>query len=305
MKLIQISALLFTISCSGLVAQETTPNVATQQNFVGTVDNVVHISSIASRMDEITPATSIKGEANDKRSLGNTVIIGKDKQTEDDYFVRNRHKDEQSIDVRSTILAFDAYSSSSQPSDPAMAVGPNHVITVFNTGFAIYDKSGNVLLSPTSPNPAIFPSAGCCDLTASYDAAADRWVLSFLGGGVQVAVSDGPDPLTSGWYIYTIGGINDYQKLSIWSDGYYMTDNTGAANKVWAMERAEMLLGNPAAQIIGFDLPGIVTNGFYSPQFFVLVMLVSQRLVVPLSFTCKMMHGVELPQIILKYGLLM
>ncbi|NRA12906.1 MAG: T9SS type A sorting domain-containing protein, partial [Crocinitomicaceae bacterium] len=54
---------------------------------------------------------------------------------------------------------------------------------------------------------------------------------------------------------------------SIWSDGYYMTDNTGGANKVWAMERTQMLAGNAGAQILGFDLPGIVTSGFYSPQF--------------------------------------
>lgn len=265
MKLIQISALLFTISCTGLVAQETTPNVTTKANFVGQVDGVVHISSIASRMSELTPAIIVKGEVQDKRSQGNTVIIGKDKQTEDDYFVRNRHDAEQSIDVRSTLLSFDAYASGSSPSDPAMAVGPNHILSVFNTGFAIHDKSGNVLVNPTAPNPAIFPSGGCCDLTAAYDNVADRWVLSFLGNGAQIAVSDGPNPVTSGWYVYTINQINDYQKLSIWSDGYYMTDNAGTT-KLWALERDEMLLGNAGAQILGFSLPGIVTSGFSSPQ---------------------------------------
>ena len=65
--------------------------------------------------------------------------------------------------------------------------------------------------------------------------------ITFLGGGAQVAVSDGPDPINDGWYNYNIGAISDYQKLSVWSDGYYMTDNTGSSNKVWAMERAAML----------------------------------------------------------------
>lgn len=265
MKLIQISALLFTFSCAGLVAQETSPNVPTQANYVGKFDGVVHISSIASRMNELTPPRVKQGEMQDKRSEGNTVIVGKDKQTEDDYFVRNRHDAEGSVDVRSTILWYDAYASNSGPTDPAIAVGPNHVITVFNTGFIIHDKTGNVLVGPSAPNPAIFPSGGCCDLTAAYDNVADRWVLSFLGGGAQIAVSDGPDPVNDGWYVYNVGSINDYQKLSIWSDGYYMTDNAGAT-KLYALERDEMLLGNAGAQILGFSLPGIVTSGFNSAQ---------------------------------------
>ncbi|MBK8492003.1 MAG: fibronectin type III domain-containing protein [Saprospirales bacterium] len=165
-------------------------------------------------------------------------------------------------------LVFDAYASGSQPTDPSLAVGPNHVMVVYNTGFTIYDKSGNMLLGQTSPNPAIFPTGGCCDLTVSYDNAADRWVLTFLGTGAQIAVSDGPNPLTSGWYIYTISAIQDYQKLSVWSDGYYITENTSGSNKVWALERSAMLVGSPTAKIVGFNLPGIATSGFYSPQVF-------------------------------------
>ena len=249
-----------------LSAQETTPNVPTQAHYSGTIDNVVIVPSIASRLNEL-PAPEKMGEAKDKRSLGNTVVIGKDPQTEDDYFVTHKNSQEQSKRVRSTILSFDAYTSSSQPTDPAIAVGPNHVFVVFNTGFSIYDKSGNLLAGPLNPNPSIFPSSGCCDLTASYDVAADRWVITFLGSGAQIAVSDGPDPVNCNWYVYTISAISDYQKLSIWSDGYYLSNNTGATDKVWAMERAKMLLGDPSAQVLGFDLPGIITSGFYSPQF--------------------------------------
>ena len=245
-------------------AQESTPNVAMQANISVEV-TPEYIPSIASRLADLPPYVDVAKEAADKRSLGNTVIIGKDRQTKDDYFLRNRHESSQSVRVAPPTVVFDAYQSGSTPTDPSMAIGPNHVFVVFNTGFAIYDKSGNLLAGPLSPNPTIFPSSGCCDLTASYDAAADRWVISFLGGGAQVAVSDGPDPINDGWYNYNIGAINDYQKLSVWSDGYYMTDNTGSSNKVWAMERAEMLLGN-SAQILGFNLPGLQTSGFYSPQ---------------------------------------
>jgi hypothetical protein len=254
---------LFTFTAN---AQEKTENVRTKVNYIGTVASVEYVAPMSSRPNELLPASDVIKEANDKRSLGNQVIIGKDKQTTDDYYVMNRSEMEQSIILSPPIIVFDAYSSGSSPTDPSLAIGPNHVFVVFNTGFTIYDKAGNQLLGQTAPNPAIFPSGGCCDLTVSYDNAADRWVVTFLGGGAQIAVSDGPDPINDGWNVYTIPQINDYQKLSVWSDGYYMTDNTGSSNKVWALERDEMLAGNGGAQILGFNLPGIVTSGFYSPQ---------------------------------------
>jgi len=251
----------------GAIAQQV-PNEPMQANYTGMVTDVTYVPSIASRMSELTPAKVDKNEMGDKRSLGPTVIIGKDRQVQDDYHVRNRHEMEASVRVAPPIVVFDAAQSSSQPTDPSIAVGPNHLFVVFNTGFTIWDKTGTTqLLGQTSPNPAIFPSGGCCDLTVSYDNLAQRWVVSFLGSGAQIAVSDGPDPLTAGWNVYNISQINDYQKLSVWSDGYYLTDNTSSSNRVWAMERDEMLLGNPAG-IQGFNLPGIVTSGFYSPQAF-------------------------------------
>ncbi|WP_345027274.1 GEVED domain-containing protein, partial [Flavivirga jejuensis] len=234
--------------------------------YHGKISSVEHVSSMLSRPHDLTSPDNSFKEAKDKRSLGNQIISGKDPQTTNDYYLINKHEEEQSTQRAPASLVFDTYSSNSQPTDPSMAVGPNHVMVVFNTGFMVYDKSGNQLLGETSPNPAIFPSGGCCDLTVSYDNAADRWVLSFLGSGAQIAVSDGPNPLTAGWYVYNISAIQDYQKLSIWSDGYYITDNSSSSNKLWALERDVMLTGGSGAQIIGFNLPGIVTSGFYSPQ---------------------------------------
>jgi hypothetical protein len=86
-----------------------------------------------------------------------------------------------------------------------------------------------------------------------------------------MAVCQGSDPVNDGWYIYTTGfgtgSFPDYTKFAVWSDGYYVTANIGANNKVFAVEREEMLLGNEA-QFVGFPLTGISTSGFYSPQFF-------------------------------------
>ena len=254
--------ILLLLACGfSMTAQENN----TKATLVSTMNDVVHVQSIASR-NTLPPARVKKAQMQDGRSSRNLIVPGKDRQTENDYFVRNPNKLEQKFSGKSPSLVFDAAASSSQPTDPSIAVGPNHVIAVFNTGFRIFEKDGTPITGQISPNPTIFPNSGCCDLTVSYDHAADRFVMSFLGSGAQVAVSDGPDPFNDGWYVYNIPQINDYQKLSIWSDGYYMTDNTSSTNKIYAMERAKMLTGDASAQIVGFPLPGIVTSGFYSPQ---------------------------------------
>lgn len=262
MKLNYILAMAFLFISIGVFSQNNNP---VGPSHIGTM-TMQHTPSIASQSELPPSREKLSGQIEDGRAFPHKVLIGKDPQIEDDFFIRNRHYLEQSIPSREPDLVFDAYNSGSQPTDPDMAIGPNHVFVTFNTGFRIFDKEGNPLTGQIAPNPTIFPNGGCCDLTVSYDSAADRWVLSFLGGGAQIAVSDGPDPINDGWFNYNIPQINDYQKLSVWSDGYYMTDNTGSNNKVWALERDAMLAGDPAAQILGFNLPGIATSGFYSPQ---------------------------------------
>ena len=260
-KLLWVCCAIFTVQLA--IGQQ---NVPAKADYFGKVSSLEYVSPMSERSSDLLPADTSDKEAKDKRSFAPMLKESNDPQTEDDYFFKNPHEAEQSVRMAPASLVFDAYASGSQPTDPSLAVGPNHVMVVFNTGFAIYDKSGNQLQPPTAPNPAIFPNGGCCDLTVSYDNAADRWVLSFLGNGAQIAVSDGPNPLTAGWYVYTISAISDYQKLSVWSDGYYITENTVSANKVWALERDAMLNGDPNAQIIAYSLPGLVTSGFHSPQ---------------------------------------
>ncbi|PQB03736.1 T9SS-dependent choice-of-anchor J family protein [Aureitalea marina] len=232
-------------------------------------DGMRYVPSLTTRTAQLIPHTDVPGEAKDGRSKRNVPVPGKG-STGDDPLAINPHPSSQSRQGRAPSLVFDAYTSSSNPTDPSGALGPNHYFVVFNTGFIIYDKSGNDLTGQLAVEN-IFSAGGCCDLTVSYDNAADRWVLSYLmgaGAGAEIAVSDGPNPITAGWYVYTLSAINDYQKLSVWSDGYYMTDNTTATNRIYALERDEMLLGSASIQIIGFPLPDIATSGFYSPQAF-------------------------------------
>lgn len=236
--------------------------------FEGKADKMVVIPSISSKSNpEI--AKDKNTEMKDSRYYKHDVIVGKDPQKTDDIFTLEPHKMSQLIPGKTPSLVFDAAASSSQPTDPALAVGPNHVIVVFNTGFRIFDKAGNPLTAQLAPTN-IFGTNGCCDLTASYDHIADRWVLSLLGDGAFVAVSKTNNPVTTEWNVYSYSAVSDYQKLSVWSDGYYMTDNTSGANRIYAFERSKMLAGDPAAKILAFPLPGIVTSGFYSPQFLTL-----------------------------------
>lgn len=236
--------------------------------FEGKADKMVVMPSISS-LAKPEIAEDKKAEMRDGRFYKHNVIIGKDPQTTNDRLASNPHKLSQKIPGRTPSLVFDAAQSNSQPTDPALAVGPNHVVVVFNTGYIIYDKQGNALTPQLAPNN-IFGVNGCCDLTASYDHVAERWVLSLLGNGAYVAVSSGANPVTSDWYVYQYSQVNDYQKLSVWSDGYYMTDNRSGNNRIYAFERSKMLEGDPTAKILAFPLPGIVTSGFYSPQFFTL-----------------------------------
>ena len=245
-------------------------NEPKKPDLIGKPSKVEYVASISSRMDNLArPNLQQQKEMLDGRSSKYDVVIGKGSEGDDPlakYSDDLRHRSPN----RTPELVFEAGSSNSQPTDPAGAVGPNHYISVINTAFQIFDKGGNSLTDGlVSPNPTIFTSGGCCDLTASYDNAADRWVLSFLGGGVQVAVSDGPDPVNDSWTVYSYTAVSDYQKLSVWRDGYYMTENTGSANKLHVFERAAMLDAASAGtdpQILSFSLPGLVTSGFHSPQ---------------------------------------
>lgn len=262
---------LFLIGLQMTFSQEV-KNEPAQPYYIGKPDKIEKVPSLASRMNSlIRPDLTEVKEVLDGRSRKSKVnlVIGKG-STGDDLLAKNKHKLEGRIPTRSPELVFETGASNSMPTDPAGAVGPNHYFAVINTAFQIFDKNGNSLTNGlVSPNPSIFPSGGCCDLTASYDNDADRWVLSFLGGGVQVAVSDGPDPVNDGWTVYTYSVVNDYQKLSVWRDGYYMTENTGSANKLHVFERAAMIdaaSANTTPQILSFSLPGMVTSNFDSPQ---------------------------------------
>lgn len=177
------------------------------------------------------------------------------------------------------------------PSDEQIAVGPKDVVQVTNTGFRVYEKSGNPRIPPKAISKLFGKLGGVCaqfnsgDPIVQYDRAASRWVISqfnFASSNAApffecIAVSKTTDP-TGSYYAYafqtptgTTDNINfpDYPKLATWIDGYYMTVNQFDRSKpagsqfngtgFYAFNRAKMLVGDPTANFIYFNL-NLATN---------------------------------------------
>jgi uncharacterized membrane protein len=159
------------------------------------------------------------------------------------------------------------------PSDANLAVGPNHVLQIVNTEYAVYDKSGNIFAGYPKTLGSLFTNlGGSCtgewgDPIAQYDRAADRWLITQLGSFSApylecIAVSVTNDP-TGSYYLYSysfdnfentgLNFLNDYDKISVWpsstNSAYLATYNlyTNGASEygaaLCAYDRAAMLSG--------------------------------------------------------------
>jgi hypothetical protein len=169
------------------------------------------------------------------------------------------------------------------PPDTQGDVGPNHYVHMVNLSFAVYSKTGQLLMGPL-PNTALWQGfGGPCetfnggDPITIYDEEADRWFMSQLAypGGAQgfhacIAVSATPDP-TGAYhrydFLYSQNILNDYPKYGVWNDAYYATANdflnaaTFSGAGVQAYEREAMLNGDPA-QVVTFHIGD--SSGIYA-----------------------------------------
>ena len=176
------------------------------------------------------------------------------------------------------ILDFEAHQVTTfAPSDPTAAAGPSHVITAINgSEFSIWDLNGSPVVTGVSMT-TLWPGESLGDPIVFYDTIIQRFVITQFSNspnGFLVAVCQGPDPVNDGWYTYRFNTFSpasfpDYPKFSVWSDGYYITNNkdsgtAASSNVVYVLESEKMACGE-TAQIVGFPLPGISTNGFFSP----------------------------------------
>jgi hypothetical protein len=169
------------------------------------------------------------------------------------------------------------------PPDTNGDVGPNHYVQMVNLSYAVYNKSGTLLLGPLPGNAVFAGFGGPCetrndgDPVVLYDEAADRWMITqfALPGGAAgfhecIAISQTSDP-TGAFYRYDFPyhqtRMNDYPKFGIWPDAYYMTANEFAPSFVGvgavAFEREKMLAGEPARMVyfhLGPDFGGVLPS---------------------------------------------
>ena len=180
------------------------------------------------------------------------------------------------IGIPAPIISFDGNSNlcGCSPPDPNGAVGPNHVVTMANLHFQIFNKAGQSLFGPAANNTLWSGFGGDCqtdnagDPVVLYDQLADRWILTqFTSSGPTffecVAVSQTNDP-TGSYFRYAISTGNnfpDYPKGGVWPDAYYFSTReflngsqfVGAG--AYALDRAQALAGNPNPTVVGFLAP--------------------------------------------------
>jgi len=182
-----------------------------------------------------------------------------------------------SLNSRGPILNFEGIDNvnSCFPADPNGDVSETHYMQTVNNSFAVWDKSGNLIYGPVDNNslwaalPGPWHAVNWYDPVFKYDYLADRWVISSMSVCPQqelyyemVAVSESNDPLGAyNCYVFQFDYINDYPKLSIWHDGYYITynmwenANTYSHSLVTVVNRDAMIEGEPEIDMIQFAIP--------------------------------------------------
>jgi hypothetical protein len=167
----------------------------------------------------------------------------------------------------------------SEPSDVNMAVGPNHIVQIVNSEWAVYDKTGLILAGFPKTLGSIWTGlGGACtgnqgDPIAQYDRLADRWFLSQIGSEVApfslcIAVSKTNDPTGAySLYEYSFGNnFPDYPHYSVWPTAtnpaylqmahLFLNFQTFAGTAACAYDRTAMVAGNPSPVQICFTISG-------------------------------------------------
>ena len=168
------------------------------------------------------------------------------------------------------------FSDQYAPPDTNGAVGATQYVQWVNTYFAVFDKATGAIAAgfPKSGNSLWAGFGGGCqtnndgDPIVQYDQLAQRWILTQFSVSTTpylqcVAVSTTSDA-TGSYYRYSFSygtsDFNDYPKVGVWPDGYYVSYNiftngqTFAGSKVCAMDRAKMLVGDTSATQQCFQL---------------------------------------------------
>ena len=161
------------------------------------------------------------------------------------------------------------------PPDTNGDVGLNEYVQYVNLGWVVIDKAtGQQTAGPFAGNTFWQGFGGICetqnagDPIVLYDHLAGRWFFSQFTGTTStdghqcIAISDGESPLgpyTLYDFIVSPNGFNDYPKITLWPDGYYMTTHEFSGDplvftgtNLTVFDREEMLAGLPNAGAVQF-----------------------------------------------------
>src|SRR5258707_1380916 len=191
------------------------------------------------------------------------------------------------------------FTVNSAPPDTNGAVGATQYVQWVNSSFAVFDKStGALVAGPTAGNQLWAGFGGGCqtnndgDPIALYDKAANRWILTQFSVTTTpflqcVAVSTTSDATgTYNRYAFQYSNFDDYPKMGVWPDAYYITfnmfnGNTFVEGDACAYDRTAMLSGAAATQIcfqqgnsigglLPSDVDGITAPPVGSPNYLVI-----------------------------------
>lgn len=177
--------------------------------------------------------------------------------------------------IPSPTLSFDGQPNVANvsPPDPVGDVGPNHYVAMSNLHIQMFNKSGVSVLGPITNNTLWAGFGGPCetenagDPIVLHDQFADRWILTqFTAAGPSyfncVAVSTTADPTGTYYrYAFTTGtNFPDYPKYGVWRDALLVSTREFAGSSfvgvgAYAINRAQLIAGNPAPQVISFFVP--------------------------------------------------
>jgi len=175
------------------------------------------------------------------------------------------------------------------PPDTMGAAGPNHLVSILNSDFGVFDKSGHVSqsvdlqafwssLGTGAGQPANFPF----DPKILYDQQSGRFVAVTLGGTsapnswVMIAVSSTSDP-TGAWNKWAIDADKDnnaqtsnsadFPGLGVDAFNVYVTANMFNGNsaqytKAWVIPKAQLLAGSNPITWFEFFPPRLPGSGF-------------------------------------------
>lgn len=191
------------------------------------------------------------------------------------------------------------YQPNLAPPDTNGAAGLTQYVQWVNTDFAVFNKStGAILAGYPKPGNSLWSGfGGNCethndgDIIIKYDQLANRWIFTQFAIDTTnniyaqcVAISTTSDATGTYFrYQFPQDSFNDYPKLGVWPDAYYISFNmfgpVSNGPRICAMDRTKMLAGqaatmqckqlswNTAGSLLPADLDGKILPPANSPEF--------------------------------------